>query len=131
MTSTVYMNVVKLMILIIYWHRSRSLELSTRGLLVDKYALRPKTEVHMHHQKSQSASAKPVETSTCSYVCPISARVTYILFTSFPVYIDASDSCNELAFQLGNAAAQGSTLSTRQWSIKVKKINYSHSRIKG
>jgi hypothetical protein len=35
------------------------------------------------------------------------------------VYVDASDSCNVAAFQLGQTAI-GTTITTRSWSIKVK-----------
>ena len=34
----------------------------------------------------------------------------------FPVYVDASPNCNDLAFQLGTNAAAATT---RSWSIKV------------
>ena len=34
------------------------------------------------------------------------------------MYVDASDSCNTAAFQLGQAAI-GTTLATRTWNIKV------------
>jgi hypothetical protein len=36
------------------------------------------------------------------------------------VYIDASPACNDIAFQLGNAASVlGPAVSTKQWNIKV------------
>ena len=44
-------------------------------------------------------------------------RMKFSLFT-FSVYVEASDACNTLTFQLGGAAIQA-TLATRQWSIKV------------
>jgi hypothetical protein len=34
------------------------------------------------------------------------------------VYVDASDACNTLAFQLGQTAV-GTTIPTRSWSLKV------------
>ena len=39
------------------------------------------------------------------------------------MYFDASDSCNELAFMLGNNANGLSTVATRSWSIKVTQIS--------
>jgi hypothetical protein len=37
----------------------------------------------------------------------------------FLVYADASDTCNQLNFQLGPTAI-GTSIPTRQWNIKVK-----------
>ncbi len=41
-------------------------------------------------------------------------------FFLIPVYFDASDDCNELLFQLGNAAINIAALATRAWSIKIQ-----------
>ena len=38
----------------------------------------------------------------------------------FPVYVDASDACNNMDFQFGNNGF-GTTIPTRSWSIKVLK----------
>jgi hypothetical protein len=38
------------------------------------------------------------------------------------VYADASDSCNMINFQLGNAGI-GTTIPARSWNIKVKSEN--------
>ncbi len=35
------------------------------------------------------------------------------------VYLDASAACNSLAFELGQTTGVGSSISTRQWNIKV------------
>jgi len=35
------------------------------------------------------------------------------------VYVDASESCNDLVFQLGQSG-MGAAISTRKWSIKVR-----------
>ena len=35
------------------------------------------------------------------------------------VYVDASNDCNELSFQLGNNAVGIANVATRSWSIKV------------
>ncbi len=39
---------------------------------------------------------------------------------SYIVYVDASQDCNDLVFQLGQSAGgTGSTAAARQWNIKV------------
>ena len=42
---------------------------------------------------------------------------------SFTVYFDASDTCNDLVFQLGNRAIGVGTVATRSWSIKATQIS--------
>ena len=44
------------------------------------------------------------------------------------MYVDASEMCNELAFQLGNSG-MGTAITARDWSIKVccvDSINYNY-----
>jgi hypothetical protein len=45
------------------------------------------------------------------------------------MYVDASDDCNDLAFQLGNSAAVASTLATRQWSIKISQYSCNYENL--
>ena len=40
------------------------------------------------------------------------------------MYVDASDACNELNFQLGNSAMGVTAVATRSWSIKVTQVIY-------
>ncbi len=47
----------------------------------------------------------------------------YDHFNIFQVYVDASPSCNTLAFQLGQTAI-GTTIPVRTWSLKVRKNNF-------
>jgi len=42
--------------------------------------------------------------------------------TGYHMYADASSSCNQLNFQLGNAGV-GTTIPTRQWNIKITQIS--------
>ena len=46
------------------------------------------------------------------------------LLNIFPVYVDASEMCNDLVFQLGTNG-NGATIMPRAWNIKVltRKIN--------
>jgi hypothetical protein len=43
------------------------------------------------------------------------------IMTGEHVYFDASDSCNDLVFQLGNSAVGIALIATRSFSIKVLK----------
>ena len=42
------------------------------------------------------------------------------------MYVDASDCCNDLTFQLGETGL-GTAIANRQWSIKVKNTFISQS----
>ena len=42
-----------------------------------------------------------------------------------PVYVDASDSCNDLTFAIGTASA------TRTWSIKITQFNCAYENLVG
>lgn len=49
------------------------------------------------------------------YLSPsVECRIQYIL-----VYVDSSDQCNDLSFNLGGTASGVTELATRKWSIKV------------
>ena len=39
---------------------------------------------------------------------------------SLSVYVDSSDACNDLVFQLGNTAVGTTLATTKTWSIKVQ-----------
>ena len=45
--------------------------------------------------------------------------------TSFPVYVEASNACNDLLFHIGDHGI-GAEISTRQWSIKVTHLECTH-----
>ena len=45
----------------------------------------------------------------------------FLLFFS-TVYVDSSERCNDLSFQLGGTATGVTAIATRKWSIKVKSI---------
>jgi len=53
--------------------------------------------------------------STLPYICGIN--------NGQHVYFDASDTCNDLVFQLGNRAIGVGTVATRSWSIKATQIS--------
>ena len=42
------------------------------------------------------------------------------------MYVDATQECNELAFQFGSTANGVGAVSQRSWSIKVSFRNFSH-----
>ena len=46
----------------------------------------------------------------------------------FLVYFEASQSCNDLDFQLGNVAV-GTTTATRAWSIKISQYSCSFDNL--
>jgi hypothetical protein len=46
----------------------------------------------------------------------------------FTVYADASDSCNQLNFQMGPTGID-TTIPTRQWNIKVSNVYYTSCKI--
>ena len=50
--------------------------------------------------------------------CPSSYFSQIIIL--FPVYVDASEMCNDLVFQLGTNG-NGATIMPRAWNIKVPK----------
>lgn len=51
------------------------------------------------------------------------------LNTGEHMYVDASDTCNRLLFQLGSSAAVASTIATRQWSIKISQYSCNYDNL--
>lgn len=62
-------------------------------------------------------------TDTFSVTNQVSVPVICGTNTGFHVYLDASDACHSLDFQLGNVATGVSTAATRSWSIKVNQYS--------
>jgi len=58
-------------------------------------------------------------TDTFSITNQVSVPVICGTNTGYHVYLDASDACHSLDFQLGNVATGVTTAATRSWSIKV------------
>jgi len=60
---------------------------------------------------------------------PFTVLQIYIyVYTSFTVFVDASDSCNQLNFQLGPNGI-GTTVVTRSWNLKVLKMKEKTKKI--
>lgn len=81
--------------------------------------------------KSVSATASQCVTDLFSVTNPggVTPRPICGTNTDTHMYVDASDACNELNFQLGSSATGTTLASNRRWSIKITQYDMSYSNL--